>query len=116
MTPACARDRKTKDDGFDGTHLAELLSRHAVTRIALGGGMSEMCVAATARTALARGLGLVMPHDGHATYDIGVAPGIADPVPAAMASRVAEWSLGEEVEIRTMVGFAVQALEAAAQL
>jgi hypothetical protein len=29
-----------------------------------------MCVAATARTALARGFRVVLPHDGHATYDI----------------------------------------------
>ncbi|MGA8117545.1 MAG: isochorismatase family protein [Actinocatenispora sp.] len=91
--------RKKRDDGFDGTPLGELLNQHAVTRIAIGGVMSEMCVAATARTALARGLGVVMPHDAHATYTIGAAPGISDEVPAAMASRVAEWSLGDEVEI-----------------
>lgn len=91
--------RKTEDDGFDGTPLADVLSRHHVTRIGIGGVMSEMCVAATARTALARGLGVVMPHSAHATYDIGAAPGISEEVPAPMASRVAEWSLGDEVEV-----------------
>lgn len=91
--------RKPKDDGFDGTPLASLLNRHGVQRISVGGVMSEMCVAATARTALAQGFGVVMPHDAHATYNIGPAPGIADEVPAAMASRVAEWSLGDEVEV-----------------
>jgi streptothricin hydrolase len=91
--------RKTKDDGFDGTSLAEHLGRHEVRRIAVGGVMSEMCVAATARTALARGLGVVLPHDAHATYNIGAAPGISDEVPAAIASRVAEWSLGDEIEV-----------------
>ena len=99
---SCDREaviRKTKDDGFDDTPLAELLNRHGVQRLCIGGVMSEMCVAATARTALARRLGVVMPHDAHATYDIGAAPGISAEVPAAMASRVAEWSLGDEVEV-----------------
>lgn len=91
--------RKTKDDGFDGTPLADILERHGVKRICICGVMSEMCVAATARTALVRGLGVVMPHDGHATYNIGPAPGISDEIPAAMASRVAEWGLGDEVEV-----------------
>lgn len=91
--------RKVEDDGFDGTPLAELLREHGVRRIAVGGVMSEMCVLATARAALVRGLGVVMPHDGHATYDIGPAPGATEGVPAAMASRVAEWALGDEVEI-----------------
>lgn len=91
--------RKTKDDGFDGTPLAEVLRVHGIQRLAVGGVMSEMCVLSTARTALARGLGVVLPHDGHATYDIGPAPGSHDTVPAALASRVAEWALGDEVEI-----------------
>lgn len=91
--------RKTKDDGFDDTSLAEVLAKHGVKRIAIGGVMSEMCVAATARAALARGLGVVIPHDAHATYNIPAAPGISGEIPAPMASRVAEWSLGDQVEI-----------------
>lgn len=91
--------RKVEDDGFDGTRLGELLHDRGVRRIAVGGVMSEMCVLATARAALVRGLGVVMPHDGHATYNIGPAPGATEGVPAAMASRVAEWALGDEVEI-----------------
>lgn len=101
-TVASAREvviRKVEDDGFDGTRLSELPREHGVRRIAVGGVMSEMCVLATARAALVRGLGVVMPHDGHATYDIGPAPGATEGVPAAMASRVAEWTLGDEVEI-----------------
>jgi nicotinamidase-related amidase len=58
-----------------------------------------MCVQATARTALARGYRVVLPHDAHATYDIPAAPGISDGVPAAMVSRVAEWALGNEGEV-----------------
>lgn len=91
--------RKVEDDGFDGTRLGELLHERGVRRVAVGGLMSEMCVLATARAALVRGLGVVMPHDGHATFDVGPAPGATEGVPAAMASRVAEWALGDQVEI-----------------
>jgi nicotinamidase-related amidase len=91
--------RKLKDDGFDGTALDEILRRQGVRRVCVVGVMSEMCVLATARAALDRGFGVVMPHDGHATFDIGPAPGATERVPAAMASRVAEWALGDEVEI-----------------
>lgn len=91
--------RKLKDDGFDGTPLDEILRRHGVGRVCVVGVMSEMCVLATARAALERKFGVVMPHDGHATFDIGPAPGTNQGVPAAMASRVAEWALGDEVEI-----------------
>lgn len=61
--------------------------------------MSEMCVSATARSALARGYRVVLPHDGHATYDIPAAEGIAGPVPHAMVSRVAEWALGDGIDV-----------------
>jgi Isochorismatase family len=39
--------------------------------------MSEMCVSATARSALQRGIAVVLAHDAHATYDIPAMPGIA---------------------------------------
>ena len=91
--------RKEEDNGFAGTDLADHLERHGVRRIAVVGVMSEMCVLATARAALERHFGVVMPHDGHATYDIPPAPGSTEGVPAALASRVAEWALGDEVEI-----------------
>jgi nicotinamidase-related amidase len=61
--------------------------------------MSEMCVSATARTALRLGFGVVLPHDAHATYDIAAAADISDVVPAAIVSRVAEWALGDEIDI-----------------
>jgi nicotinamidase-related amidase len=89
--------RKTTDDGFHQSGLGELLAARGVHRVAICGVMSEMCVSATARTALTRGLGVVLPHDAHATYDIPAAPGISPMVPAAMVSRVAEWALGDEV-------------------
>ncbi|WP_421108668.1 isochorismatase family protein [Streptomyces sp. NEAU-S77] len=91
--------RKTEDDGFHETRLGALLTEQGVRALAVCGVMSEMCVSATARTALELGYRVVMPHDSHATYDIPAAADISDAVPAAMASRVAEWALGDEIEI-----------------
>ncbi|WP_406013783.1 isochorismatase family protein [Streptomyces sp. NBC_00984] len=91
--------RKTRDDGFHGTPLEGLLTGSEVRALAICGVMSEMCVQATARTALALGYRVVMPHDAHATHDIPAAPGISDRIPAAAVSRVAEWALGSELEV-----------------
>lgn len=97
--PTEAVIRKTHDDGFEETSLRSLLSDAGVQALAVCGMMSEMCVQATARTALTLGYRVVIPHDAHATHDIPAAPGISDGVPAAMVSRVAEWALGSEAEI-----------------
>jgi nicotinamidase-related amidase len=102
--PTAPRDRevvirKTTDDGFHGTDLAGLLADHGVRDLVVCGVMSEMCVSATVRSALALGYHVVLPHDAHATYDIPAAEGIAELVPHAMVSRVAEWSLGDEVDV-----------------
>lgn len=91
--------RKETDDGFHQTGLGDLLTRHRIRHLAICGVMSEMCVSATARTALNLGYHVVLPHDGHATYDIPAVAGLADMVPHAMASRVAEWALGDEIDI-----------------
>jgi nicotinamidase-related amidase len=91
--------RKTADDGFDGTSLHDLLAASAVQTIALCGVQSEMCVAATARAAMQRGYNVILPHDGHATYDVPPGPGGSLKVPASMAARAAEWSLGDEITI-----------------
>lgn len=91
--------RKTEDDGFQETPLGDLLTAQHVRPLAICGAMSEMCVSATARTALHLDYRLVLPHDAHATYDIPAAAGISDAVPAPMVSRVAEWALGDEIEI-----------------
>jgi nicotinamidase-related amidase len=83
--------RKATDDGFADTPLGELLGRR-VRRVAVCGVLSEMCVSATARSALARGLGVVLPRDGHGTYDL-------DDIPAAVVARVAEHALGDQPEL-----------------
>jgi streptothricin hydrolase len=87
---------KEHDDGFVGTDLAQLLRRAGVTQPCLVGIQSEMCVAGTARGAMARGLTVVLPRDGHTTY-AAPADGTAPEVPAAQVARVAEWSLGDRV-------------------
>jgi nicotinamidase-related amidase len=90
---------KDHDDAFAGTGLDDLLRGRGVTSVVVVGLQSEMCVAATARGALARGLHVTLPRDGHATWPV---PGVGadDPeVPAGMVARVAEWSLGDEVYV-----------------
>jgi len=84
--------RKTRDDGFDGTELEGVLARKRVTRIAVAGLLSEMCVSATVRGALARGLQVVLIHDAHATYNL-------DDIPSSVVARVAEHALGDEIEL-----------------
>ncbi len=85
---------KAEDDGFVGTDLAALLGD--ASRLCVVGIQSEMCVAGTARGAQARGMTVVLPRDGHTTYDVP-AVGSAPAVSAAQVARVAEWSLGDGV-------------------
>lgn len=93
--------RKSRDDGFEGTSLGGLLAGHGVRGLVVCGLMSEMCVQATARGALARGYRVVVPYDAHATHDIPAAPGISEEIPAAVASRVAAWAISNEAEVTT---------------
>jgi streptothricin hydrolase len=88
--------RKTQDDGFEGTALEDVLARTGVTRIAVAGLLSEMCVSATVRGALARGLQVVLVHDAHATYNL-------DDIPASVVARVAEHALGDAIELADAV-------------
>ncbi|MEU2510107.1 isochorismatase family protein [Streptomyces sp. NPDC007863] len=91
--------RKPYDDGFEETALGAVLDGHGSRAVAVCGVMSEMCVRATARTALDRGHRVVVPYDGHATQDCPAVPGVADAVPAAVVSRVAAYSLGSDAEV-----------------
>ncbi|MFJ1519508.1 isochorismatase family protein [Acinetobacter sp. ABJ_C1_1] len=90
--------RKVNDNGFDGTPLQQILNESRVQTFVICGVLSEMCVAATARAALELGYGVLLPHDAHATYNVPAGPG-SEEVPAAMAARAAEWSLGDEIVI-----------------
>jgi nicotinamidase-related amidase len=91
--------RKAVDDGFEGTTLAEVLGGGGVDRLVIAGVLSEMCVAGTARSALARGFEVWLPHDAHTTYDTPSAEWHPNIVPAEAVSRVAEWSLGDEIHL-----------------
>ncbi|GAA2998219.1 isochorismatase family protein [Streptomyces fulvorobeus] len=93
--------RKSRDDGFEGTPLGGLLDGHGVRGLVVCGLMSEMCIQATVRGALARGLRVVLPYDAHGTHNIPAAPGISEEIPAATASRVAAWAVGNEAEVTT---------------
>jgi len=84
--------RKSHDDGFDGTELADILARNQVRRFAVVGLLSEMCVSATVRGALARGFHVILVRDAHATYNL-------DDIPAAIVARVAQHALGDEVDL-----------------
>lgn len=91
--------RKRVDDGFVGTDLEQVLRGHAASTLVLCGVQSEMCVAATARGALARHLTVILPRDSHGAYPIPGegAHGLA--VSGPEVARVAEWSLGDEVVV-----------------
>jgi nicotinamidase-related amidase len=69
--------------------------RAGVTRFAVAGVQSEMCVSATIRGAFARKLGVVLIRDAHATYDV-------DDIPSTVVSLVAEHALGDELELATI--------------
>ena len=84
--------RKTSDDGFEGTELETILAHKHITRIAVAGLLSEMCVSATVRSALKRGIEVVLVHDAHGTYNL-------DDIPSSIVSRVAEHALGDEIEL-----------------
>jgi streptothricin hydrolase len=86
---------KSQDDGFDGTGLADVLRAHQTRTVVVCGLLSEMCVSATARSALRLGFHVLLPHDAHATADIPDEP----PIPARVVARVAEWALGDEIQI-----------------
>lgn len=99
--PAESVIRKTWDDGFRDTALGTVLAAAGVESLAVCGVMSEMCVQATARTALERGYRVVLPHDAHATHDVPAAPGISEAVPAAVVSRVAAWAISADADVTT---------------
>jgi nicotinamidase-related amidase len=84
--------RKQDDDSFAGTCLVEELARRGVRRVLVCGLLSEMCVSATTRGALARGLEVVIAHDAHGTFDLGE-------IPADTVARVAEHALGDAPSI-----------------
>ncbi|AKU17886.1 isochorismatase family protein [Luteipulveratus mongoliensis] len=88
--------RKSSDDGFAGTGLERVLRANGVTTVSICGLLSEMCVAATARTALAVGFEVILAQDAHRTFDIPDEGPHRPSVSSHLVSRVAEWSLGDQ--------------------
>ena len=80
----------------------DILSRNQINRIAIAGLLSEMCVSATVRGALARNLEVVVVRDAHATYNLG-------DISAGVVSRVAEHALGDDVELTDIALGQIQA-------
>ena len=91
--------RKHRDDAFDGTDLEGLLRDVAAEVVVICGVQSEMCVAATARTAMERGFVVVLPRDAHGTHPLPADSEGGVAVPAAHVARVAEWSLGDALVV-----------------
>ncbi|GLZ79374.1 hypothetical protein Afil01_41810 [Actinorhabdospora filicis] len=95
--------RKTRADAFEGTELASLLA--GIEDVAVCGVMSDVCVSATARAAVALGKRVVVPPQGHATQPIPPSEWFARGIDAEAAARAAEWALSVYCEISPDVAF-----------
>jgi nicotinamidase-related amidase len=91
--------RKQGDDAFAGTGLETLLRDYSAAVAVICGLQSEMCVAATARTAMKSDLVVVLPRDAHHTYAVPADNDGGIAVPAPQVARVAEWSLGDALVV-----------------
>jgi nicotinamidase-related amidase len=63
--------RKYESSAFDGTDLARLLERRAVSHLVVCGLQSQYCVYDTAVGALRRGYAVTVAADGHTTWPAG---------------------------------------------
>ena len=64
--------RKRASDSFFETTLQEELEKRGVTRLIIGGGMTEYCVDTTCRRATSLGYDVTLAGDAHLTRDNGV--------------------------------------------
>jgi nicotinamidase-related amidase len=69
VQPGDLRVRKATCDSFHRTDLEEILTRHAVTRLAICGMYTEFCVDTTVHRALALGYEVILVADAHTTED-----------------------------------------------
>lgn len=65
LRPDDIRLRKSATDSFFGTDLADQLAARSVDTVIITGVATDYCVDATARSALSRGLDVVLVSDGH---------------------------------------------------
>ncbi len=63
--------RKRSCDSFFETDLAERLREQSVTRLIVGGCMTQFCVDTTCRRAVSLGYDVTLLADGHMTADLG---------------------------------------------
>jgi len=61
--------RKTLNDSFAGTNLAELLDKLNPDRLLICGWATDMCVDSTVRSAVSHGYDVVVPSDCHTVAD-----------------------------------------------
>jgi nicotinamidase-related amidase len=64
--------RKRESDSFFETTLQQELEKRGITRLIIGGGMTEYCVGTTCRRATSLGYDVMLARDGHLTRDNGV--------------------------------------------
>jgi nicotinamidase-related amidase len=57
--------RKTMNDAFAGTRLADELAERSVSALAIAGWATDYCVDSTIRSAVSRGFQVLVPADGH---------------------------------------------------
>lgn len=67
VEPSDLKLRKTATDSFHRTELKQLLKRHGVSDLVIGGIHTEFCVDTTTRRALALGYPVVLIADGHSS-------------------------------------------------
>ena len=60
---------KTTPDAFESTELQNLLDQLGSQTIVLAGMQTEVCIAATGKTAVARDYEVIIVADGHTTFD-----------------------------------------------
>jgi len=82
----------TGDDSFEGIELETVLAQRHVTHTTIAGLLSEMCVSATVRSAITRGIVVGLVRDTNGTYNL-------EDIPPSIVSRVAEDALGDRVEL-----------------
>ena len=64
--------RKRESDSFFETTLQQELEKRGITRLIIGGGMTEYCVDTTCRRATSLGYDVMLARDAHLTRDNGV--------------------------------------------
>jgi nicotinamidase-related amidase len=64
--------RKRESDSFFETTLQRELEKRGITRLIIGGGMTEYCVDTTCRRATSLGYDVMLARDAHLTRDNGV--------------------------------------------